>query len=58
MVHNFPCTLAHSPLEYGGLEIPKLYTEQIKVHVTMLLQYRPETTSMTGSLLHATGEAK
>jgi len=39
------------------LEIPKLYTEPIIAHVTMLLQYRLEATDLTRSLLHATGEA-
>ena len=37
MVCTFPHMLVQSPLEYGGLEIPKLYTEQIMVHVTILL---------------------
>jgi len=57
MVCTFPCVLAHGPLEYGDLEIPKLYTVQIIAHVTMLLWYGPDVTDPTGSLLHVTGEA-
>jgi len=57
IVHTFPCALAHGPLDYGGLEIPHLYTEQLNFHVQTLLRYGPDKTDPMGMLLHATGEA-
>jgi len=35
MVCTFPRDLAHGPLDYRGLEIPHLYTEQLVTHVQM-----------------------
>jgi len=54
---NFPRDLAHGPTEYGGIDIPHLFTEQIIAHVTMVLRYGPEPKDPTGVLLHAMGEA-
>jgi len=34
---HFPQDLAHGPLDYGGLEIPHLYTEQLVAHVQTIL---------------------
>jgi len=48
--------LAHGPLDYGGLDIPHLYMEQLIAHMTTILQYGPDTTDLTGNLLHTTGE--
>jgi len=57
VIRTFPRALAHGPLEYGGLDIPNLYTEQLIAHVTTLLRYGPDQTDPTGALLHANGEA-
>jgi len=57
VICTFPRALAHGPLEYGGLDIPNLYTEQLIVHVTTMLRYGPDLTDPTGTLLHANGEA-
>jgi len=57
VIRTFPRALVHGPLEYGGLEIPDLFTEQLIAHVTTILRYGPEVTDPTGILLHATGEA-
>jgi len=54
---NFPCDLAHGPLEYGGVDLPHLYTEQLLAHVITVLHYGPDHQDPTGLLLHATGEA-
>ncbi len=37
VVRTFPRALAHNPLQYGGLDIPNLYTEQIIAHITTIL---------------------
>jgi len=57
VVRTFPRALVHGPLEYGRLNIPKLFTEQIIAHVMTILQYGPDQQDPTGFLLHATGEA-
>jgi len=57
VVQTFPQALAHSPLEYGSLEIPHLFTEQTIAHVHTLLHYGLVNEDPTGFLLHATGEA-
>jgi len=57
VVHTFPRDLTHGPLDYEGLEIPHLYTEQLIAHVQMLLCYGPSIANPTGMLIHATGEA-
>jgi len=56
-VHTFPCAIAHGPLDFGGLEIPHLYTEQLVTHVQTLLHYGPDKNNPTGMLLHTTGKA-
>jgi len=57
VVRTFPHALAHGPLQYGGLDIPHLYTEQLIAHVTTLLRYGPHHEDLTSSLLHATTES-
>jgi len=57
VVRTFPRALVHGPLEYGGLDIPKLFTEQIIAHVMTILRYGPDQQDPMGFLLHATGEA-
>jgi len=37
VVHTFPQALAPGPLNYGGLELPHLYTEQLVTHVHTIL---------------------
>jgi len=57
VVQTFPRALVHGPLDYRGLDIPKLFTEQIIAHVTTILRYGPDKQDPTSFLLHATGEA-
>jgi len=57
VICTFPRALTRGPLEYGGLEIPHLYMEQIIAHIHTILRYRPDKDDPTGLLLHATGEA-
>jgi len=57
VVRTFPRALAHGPLQYGGLDIPYMYTKQLIAHVTTLLRYGPHPDDLTGSLLHATAES-
>jgi len=57
VVRTFPRALAHGPLEYSGLEIPHLFTEQCISHVNTILRYGPVKDNPTRFLLHATGEA-
>jgi len=57
VVQTFPRALVHGPLDYRGLDIPKLFTEQIIAHVTTILCYGPDQQDPTGFLLHTTGEA-
>jgi len=57
VVCSFPRALAHSPLEYGSLDIPQIFTEQLIMHVLTILRYGADKTDPTGLLLHATGEA-
>jgi len=54
---NFPRNLAHGPLEYGGIDLLHLFTEQLIAHVTMVLRYGPDHKDPMGLLLHATSEA-
>jgi len=57
VIHTYPQALIHGPLQYGGLDIPQLYTEQIIAHVQTVLRYSLDWEDPTGYLLHATGEA-
>jgi len=57
VIRTFPRALAHGPLEYGGLDIPNLFTEQIIAHISTLLRYGPSPNESSGTLLHASGEA-
>jgi len=57
VIWTYPCTLAHGPVEYGGLEIPHHFTEQLIAHMHTLLQYSQDKEDLTGFLLHATGKA-
>jgi len=57
VVRTFPHVLVHGPLDYGGLDIPHLFTKQMIAHVTTILRYGPDHQDPTGLLLHATGKA-
>jgi len=57
VVRTFPRALVHGPLDYGGLDIPNLFTEQMIVHVMTILRYGPDKRDPTGFLLHTTGKA-
>jgi len=57
VVRTYPRALVHGPLQYGGLEIPHLYTEQILAHARTVLRYGPDQSDATGFLLHTAAEA-
>jgi len=57
VVRTYPWALVHGPLQYGGLDIPHLFTEQLLAHVHTILQFGPHCEDPTSFLLHATGEA-
>jgi len=57
VIRTFPCALAHGPLDYGGLDIPHLYMEQIIAHIHTILRYGPDKEDPTGLLLHVMAEA-
>jgi len=57
VVCTYPRTLAHGPLQYGGLDIPNLYSEQAIAHIHTILQYGPCRDNRTGHLLHSFSEA-
>jgi len=54
---NFPQDLAHGPLEYGGIDLPHLFMEQLLAHVITVLRYSSDCQDPTSLLLHATGKA-
>jgi len=54
VVRSFPQAIVHGLLEY---DIPHLYTEQLIMHLKMVLRYGPNKDDPTGVLLHATGKA-
>jgi len=57
VIWTFPRALVHGPLQYGGLDIPHLFMEQLIAHTHTILQYGPTKSDPTGYLLHTTGEA-
>jgi len=57
VIHTFPRALVHGPLQYGGLDIPNLFTEQVIAHIHTILRYGPEKSDPMGHLLHTTGKA-
>jgi len=57
VIRTFPRALAHGPLQYGGLDIPHLFTEQVIAHIQTILRYGPDKSDPTGHLLHTTAEA-
>ncbi len=57
VIRTFPRVLAHGPLDYGGLDIPHLFMEQIIAHIHTILCYGPVKDDPTSLLLHVTAEA-
>jgi len=57
VVRTYPRALVHGLLQYGGLDIPHLFTEQLLAHVHTILWFGPHQEDPTGFLLHAMGEA-
>jgi len=57
LTRTFPRAVVHRPWQWGGLNIPNLFTEQMTKHIHMLLKFGGELADMTGSLIQATDEA-
>jgi len=55
VVQSFPRVLAHSPLKYGGLDLPNLHTEQTFSHILQVLS-SSTSDDTTAFLLRACGE--
>jgi len=51
VVRTLARAVVHGPVRYQGLEVPNLYTEQMVVRITTLLQYGPHDDDVTGSML-------
>jgi len=49
--------MVHSPWQWGGLNIPNLFTKQTTKHIHTLLKFGGALDDMTGSLLQATCKA-
>jgi len=54
---TFPRAMVHSPWQWGGLNIPNLFTKQTIKHIHMALKYRGRLNDITGSLLQASSKA-
>jgi len=57
ITRTFPRAIVHGPWQWGGLNIPNLFTEQITKHIHTMLKFGGNSTDMTGVLLQATCEA-
>jgi len=57
IVRTLPRALVHGPLQYGGLDLPDLHTEQTAAHIKTLLRFGNKCDHPTGFLLHAMAEA-
>jgi len=53
---NFPRAVAHGPVQFQGLNLPNLHTEQSIAHIMTLLKYGPQRYDPTGLLLRTCGE--
>jgi len=49
--------MVHGPWQWGGRNIPNLFTEQTTKHIHTLLKFGGTLTNMTGNLIQATCEA-
>jgi len=57
LIQTFPRAMVHGPWQWGGLNIPNLFTKQTTKHLHTLLKFGGELTDMPGSLLQATCKA-
>jgi len=57
MTCTFPRAMVHGPWQWGGLNIPNLFTEQTTKHLHMILKFGGNFADMMGSLIQATDEA-
>jgi len=56
-IQSFPRAIVHGPWQWGGLNIPNIYTEQLISHVHLILKFGGWLEEITGSLLQASWEA-
>jgi len=54
---TFPRAIVHRPWQWGGLNIPNLFTEQTTKHLHTMILFGGNTTDMTGVLLQASCKA-
>jgi len=52
-VRSFPWAIMHGPWQWGGLNIPNLYTEQLIAHIHTILKFGSNLAEITSSLLQA-----
>ena len=53
IARTFPRTIVHAPLQFNGLALPHLYTEQGLSHILQILRHLHVQDSITGQLLRA-----
>jgi len=56
VVQMLSWTLVYRPLQYGGLEIPNLYTKQLVAQLLLLFWYGIQVTDSMGVLIWANSE--
>jgi len=56
-VHSMPQAIVHGPLEWAGLNVPNLYTEQLTTQLTILLCHSLRMDETTRILIRALAEA-
>jgi len=56
-IQSFPKAIVHGPWQWGRLNIPNLYMEQLISHIHMILKFGGQLEEITGSLLQASWEA-
>jgi len=57
IVQMIPQALVHRPFQYGGLNIPDMYTEQLVSQLAMLIRHGQVLKDTTSMNVHATMEA-
>jgi len=53
-VRSFPRAIVHGPWQWGGLNIPNLFTEQLIAHAHTILKFGGQKGNITRCLLQAT----
>jgi len=53
---DLPWAVAHGPVQFQGLNIPNLHTEQSITHIMTMLKYGPQRYDLAGLLLHTCGK--